>query len=55
MLFVLLLEQDIIKKRQVDENKIKSNAGKNNREYKVETICNSAIYIKKPVNNLSKF
>ena len=45
---MLLLEQDIIRKRWVDKNLIEFKAGKN-KEYKVEEIWNSTVYAKKSV------
>lgn len=49
MFYVLLLKLDITKKRQIDENKkvIKSDINNNNKEYKVEAIWNTAIYVNK--------
>ena len=44
---ISLLEQDIIKKWRVDKKTAKQlefEAGGNNKEYKVEGICNSALY-----------
>ena len=44
---VSLLEQDIIKKRQVDKNTTELNADDDNsKKYKVEVIWDSAIYAK---------
>ena len=46
--YILLLEKDIIKKKCIDENMIKLDAGnKNSKEYKVKTIWDSAVYAKK--------
>ena len=45
-----LLEQDITKKGRVDEKieeQLEFEAGGNNKEYKVEGICNSAVYARK--------
>ena len=45
-----LLEQDTIKKRQVDKKiveKLEFKAGGNNKKYKVEGIHNSVVYIRK--------
>ena len=42
-----LLEQDIIKKGRVDEKTVKQlefEAGGNNQEYKMEGICDNAVY-----------
>lgn len=54
-----MLEQDNIKKLQIDENvrKIKFGVSNNNNEkYKVKTIKNSAVYIKElELNYLPKF
>ena len=46
---MLLLEQNTTKKKQMDENiATKLGAGDNkSREYKVEAICDSAVYTKK--------
>ena len=47
---MLLLKQDIIKKRQVDKVISQMEFDNNedeNREYKVKVICNSTIYIRK--------
>ena len=44
--YVSLLDQDNIKKERV-ENIPKLNTGDNNKEYKIETIWDSAIYIMK--------
>ena len=45
---MLPLEQDIIKKEQVDQNqalpKSKKFAARDNKKYRVETIHNSVIY-----------
>ena len=43
---MLLLKQNINKKKQVDENNAtKLDAGnKNSGKYKIEAICNSAVY-----------
>ena len=50
---MLLLNQDIIKKKQINENKItKLDVGKDSGEYKVKTIKNSKIYLKKSTNYL---
>ena len=46
---MFLLEQNIIKKGQVDEKKVEQlefKVGSNNKEYKVEDIYDSAIYAK---------
>ena len=44
---VSLLEQDTTRKRQVDENATKLDAGDNNSgKYKMKSICNSAVYAK---------
>ena len=45
-----LLEQNITRKRQIDKKKAKQlefEAGGNNKEYKIESICDSAVYTKK--------
>lgn len=51
---VLLLKQDITKKRQVDENiiQLKFEIG-NNKKYEVKIIWDNAVYAKKLNNNLS--
>ena len=44
-----LLEQDTIRKERVDEKTVEQlefEAGGNNKEYKMEGICNSAVYAK---------
>ena len=46
---MLLLQQNTIRKRQKDEKiaeQLEFEAGSNNKEYKVEGICDSAVYIK---------
>ena len=56
---MLLLEKDIIKKRQVDKNAIelaKLDVGNNeNNKYKVKAICNSAIYARELAGHLLEF
>ena len=51
-----LLEKNIIEKGQMNENMmelIKLDAGNNNNnKYKVEVICNSAVYTKKSASHL---
>ena len=45
--YVSLLEQDIIRKGRVDEKtaeQLEYEAGGNNKEYKVEGICDSTVY-----------
>ena len=44
---MLLLEQNITKKKQIDKNKIKFHNSNDSGIYKIKAICNSAIYIKK--------
>ena len=47
--YIPLLDQDTIKKGQVDEKtaeKVEFKGGNNNEEYKVEGICNSTVYAK---------
>lgn len=44
--YILLLDQDITRKEQADENAIILKTG-NSKEYKVETIWDSAVYTKK--------
>ena len=44
-----LLEQDIIRKKWVDEKIVKQlefENGGDNKEYKIEGICNSTVYAK---------
>ena len=44
---IFLLEQDITRKRQVDDKiaeQLKFEAGGNNEKYELEGICNSAVY-----------
>ena len=53
-----LLEQDTTKKRQVDENatelaELNANNNKSGK-YKVEAICDSAVYIKKSAYHLPR-
>ena len=44
---MLLLEQNTIKKRQIDENATKLDISKNNSgEYKIKVISNNAVYIR---------
>ena len=45
--YVLLLEQKITKKGQVDENKTELDAGNNSGEYEMEAIWDSMVYTKK--------
>ena len=48
--YISLLEQEITKKRQVDKKtmeQLEFKAGSNNKEYKIESICNSAVYARK--------
>ena len=49
-----LLEQDILRKRRVDENNAtKLDAGDNEGvEYKVEAICDSAVYTRELAGHL---
>ena len=43
-----LLKQDTTRKGQVDENGMELDAGENDSgEYKVEAICDSAVYTRK--------
>ena len=53
-----LLEKNTIKKSQIDKNATKlgilDNGNKNSGEYKVKTICNSTIYIKKLADYLAR-
>ena len=45
--YIFQLEQDTVKKGQVDEmiaEQLKFKAGDNNKEYEVEGICNDAFY-----------
>ena len=42
-----LLEQNTTRKERVNENKTKLDAGNNSGEYKVEAICNNAVYARK--------
>ena len=50
---VLLLEQDITKKEQVDKNVTELDAGDNKSgEYKVEAICDSAVYARESAGHL---
>ena len=44
---VSLLEQDTIRKEQVDEDVTELNAGNDSGKYKVEAICNSVLYTRK--------
>ena len=47
---MFLLEQNNIKKEQVDKKiveQLKFEAGGNNKEYKIEDICNSTVYARK--------
>ena len=47
--YKFLLEQDATKKRQVDKKtaeQLEFEASGNNKEYKVEGICDSAVYTK---------
>ena len=41
-----LLKQDKTRKKQVDKDVTELNAAKNSGKYKVEAICNSAVYAK---------
>ena len=44
---MFLLEQDITRKGRINKKivkQLKFKAGSNNEEYKVESICNSAVY-----------
>ena len=43
---MLLLKQNTIKKKQIDKNETKLNAGNDSKGYKVEAICNSAVNAK---------
>ena len=49
-----LLEQDTIQKKWVDENDVTElDAGNNkSKKYKVEAICDSAVYARKSVGHL---
>ena len=49
---MLLLEQDITKKGQVDKTTIKLDEG-DSKEYKVKAICDSAFYASKLEGHLS--
>ena len=51
---LLLLKQDITKKKRMDKNVTELDAGDNSKEYKVEIIWDSAVYAKKSKNHLSK-
>ena len=42
---VLLRKQDITKKKRVDNNIRKLNAGNNGKEYKIKAIWNSIVYL----------
>ena len=44
---MLLLKQNTIKKRQIDENKIKCNNGNVSGKYKLKAIYKSMVYIRK--------
>ena len=49
-----MLEQDITEKRQVDEDRTELDVGDNEGgEYKVEAICNSAVYAKESAGHLA--
>ena len=45
--YVSLLEQDTTKKRQINDMQLEFEAD-NNKEYKVDSIWDSAVYAKKP-------
>ena len=47
-----LLEQDTSRKGRVDENATELNAGKDSGEYKVEAICDSAVYARESAGHL---
>ena len=52
---VSLLEQDTTKKEQVDENATELaelDAGENSNEYKIEAICDSAVYARESAGHL---
>ena len=50
---MLLLEQDITRKGQVDENMTKLDIGNDeSKKYKVEAICDSVVYAKKSKSDL---
>ena len=57
--YILLLEQNITRKRQVDKNATKLvelDAGNNDSgEWKIEAICNSAVYTRESADHLPKF
>ena len=45
---MLLLEQNIIKKRQIDKNATELDVGNNkNGKYKIEAICDCTVFAKK--------
>ena len=56
---ISLLEQDITKKGQVDKKTVEQlefEVGSNNKDYKVEGICDSAVYAKESeIGHLSGF
>ena len=49
---VSLLEQDTTRKGWVDENATELDAGNEGSEYKVEAICNSAVYTRESAGHL---
>ena len=50
---MLLLEQDTTRKGRVDKDATKLDAGNNkSEEYKIEAICDSAVYIRESANHL---
>lgn len=53
---MLLLKQDITKKKQVDEliSQLEFDSNGNNKEYKVEAIWDNAIYTKESEGHLLK-
>ena len=50
--YILLLEQDITKKRQIDKNATELDAGNDSKKYKIEAIYKSAIYARKSAGHL---
>ena len=48
--YLFLQGQKIIKKRWIDKKiveQLKFETGRNNKEYKIESICNNAVYTRK--------
>ena len=50
-----LLEQNIIRKKRVDNNITELNAVDDKNEYEIKAICDSTVYIKELANYLSRF